>query len=131
MNTSSVSTPQPAVIVFAHGSRDPQWRQPIENVARRISERSPGTRVVCAYLELVEPDLSSAIDALAAEGVRHIRMLPVFFGVGRHAREDLPLLLAAARARHPQLLLDVLPAAGEQQRLIDLLATLALESPAS
>ncbi|NBQ89270.1 MAG: cobalamin biosynthesis protein CbiX, partial [Betaproteobacteria bacterium] len=29
------------VILFAHGSRDPQWRRPVEAVAQRILQLRP------------------------------------------------------------------------------------------
>ena len=45
------------------------------------------------------------------------------------AREDLPELARSLRERHPGLTLEVLPAAGEQDRLIELLADLALDNP--
>ena len=118
-----------AIVLLAHGSRDPLWRRPIEAVAERIAARSPGTPVRCAYLELAEPDLPTAVAALAATGVRQVRVLPVFFGMGKHAREDLPELARSLRERPPGMTLEVLPAAGEQDRLIELLADLALDNP--
>ena len=118
--------PSPAVVLFAHGSRDPLWRAPIEAVADRVRQRSPGTPVTCAYLELCEPDLSAAIQSLAKQGVTCVRLLPVFFGMGRHAREDLPQLVQALQQEHPQMTLEVLPAAGEHPALTTLLADLAL-----
>lgn len=125
-----MNNPSTAVVVLAHGSRDPQWRAPIEAIAHRIAERAPGTAVRCAYLELAEPDLPAAVGALVGDGAKRVRVLPVFFGMGKHAREDLPELLHDLRQRHPDVAFELLPTAGEQERLIELLATLALESPA-
>lgn len=115
------------VIVLAHGSRDPLWRGPIEAVAQRIAERAPGALTSCAYLELTEPDLSTAARALVQAGATRLRVLPLFFGMGKHAREDLPRLVAALRGEHPRLSVELMPTAGEDPRLIDLLARLALE----
>ena len=42
-----------AVVLFAHGSRDARWREPVEAVARRMTTRRPAVPVACAYLELV------------------------------------------------------------------------------
>ena len=119
-----------SIIVFAHGSRDPLWRAPIEAVAAAIRLRNPQVHVACAYLELTEPDLPHAVDAAVAQGATEVRVLPLFFGMGRHAREDLPLLMAELPRSHPQVRFHLLPAAGEQQRLTQLLAELALEDPA-
>ena len=118
-----------AIVLLAHGSRDPQWRQPVEAVARRVAARAPGTAVRCAYLELTEPDLPAAVAELVEAGARRVRVLPVFLGMGKHAREDLPRLAQALKQSHPGLELELLPAAGEQDRLIDLLAELAVENP--
>ena len=114
------------VIVFAHGSRDAQWRLPIEAVAAQISQRAASTPVRCAYLELCTPNLADAAMELIAAGARNIRVFPLFLGVGKHAREDLPLLMAELRGAHPSIEFELLPTAGEHPALISLLADLAL-----
>jgi len=114
------------IILFAHGSRDPQWCSPIEAVAAQVRLREPGTPVSCAYLELCAPTLPEAAMNLIAAGARHIRIFPLFFGIGKHAREDLPLLVAQIRAAHPDVEVELLPAAGERAELTALMASIAL-----
>ena len=116
-----------AVILFAHGSRDPLWRASIDAVAARLRDLAPTVPTACAFLELMTPTLDDAVDALVRGGARQLRVLPLFLGVGRHAREDLPALLAAARAQHPGVRIDALPPVGEDPRVIDLLARIALD----
>lgn len=118
------------VIVFAHGSRDPLWRQPVEAVAQRIAQTDPSARVEIAYLELCEPDMSTAAERLVQTGVQRIRVLPLFFGMGKHAREDLPELMEQLGLRYPGVAFERLPAAGEDPRLTALLAQIALEGSA-
>lgn len=114
------------IILFAHGSRDPLWRLPIEAVAAQISQRQHGTLVRCAYLELCLPSLPDAAIDLIAAGAHKIKVFPLFLGVGKHAREDLPLLISEIRAAHPDLIVELLPTAGESDRLISLMADIAL-----
>jgi sirohydrochlorin cobaltochelatase len=114
------------IILFAHGSRDPQWRLPIEAVARQITQRQHGALVRCAYLELCLPSLPDAALDLSAAGVRKIKVFPLFIGVGKHAREDLPLLINDLRAAHPDLIVELMPTAGEFDQLISLMADIAL-----
>lgn len=114
------------IVLFAHGSRDPQWRLPIEAVARQISERSPAAMVRCAYLELCIPCLLDAATELVAAGAQKIKVFPLFLGVGKHAREDLPLLIEEIRATYPKITIELLPTAGENPALISLMADLAL-----
>ncbi len=116
-----------AVVLFAHGSRDPLWHKPMEAVAAQLSLGAPDLVVRCAYLELSQPDLATACLEIMEAGVRSISVLPLFLGVGRHAREDLPLLLEQLRKQHPQVLFALQPAVGEDPRLIQLLAQIAAE----
>ena len=119
------------IVLFAHGSRDPLWRLPIEAVAAQISARQPGTLVRCAYLEICEPSLPQAADALVAAGARQLRIFPLFLGVGKHAREDLPLLIEQLKSAHPDVAIELLPAAGEYAQMTTLMADIALADGAS
>ncbi len=114
------------IILFAHGSRDPRWREPIEAVALRMIELKPATLVRCSYLELCAPTLPDAATELIASGASHIKVFPLFLGVGKHAREDMPELVAQIRASHPGVLVELLPTAGESKQLTDLMAHMAL-----
>lgn len=114
------------IILFAHGSRDPQWRLPIEAVAAHITTRQPDALVRCAYLELCEPNIAAAAADLVACGAGKLRVFPLFLGVGKHAREDLPLLMAELQAAYPHIALAQLPTAGESSALIELMADIAL-----
>jgi sirohydrochlorin cobaltochelatase len=109
-----------AVILFAHGSRDARWAEPLEAVRARLEAR--GMRVASAFLELMTPDLAGAVTDLAAEGVRAIEVVPIFLGQGGHVREDLPRLVDAVRARHPDLDLRLTRAAGEDDGVLDAIA---------
>ena len=116
------------IILFAHGSRDPMWRKPVEAVAARMRASDASAMITCAYLELTEPGLKTAIQALVSQGANAVRVVPMFLGVGRHAREDLPLLMAELKANHPSVSFDLQQPIGEDQRLIDLLADIAMSS---
>ena len=114
------------IILFAHGSRDPQWRLPIEAVAAQIVQRQPSALIRCAYLELCLPSLPDAATDLIAAGACHIKVFPLFLGVGKHAREDLPLLISELRQAYPGVAVELLPTAGESEKLIALMADMAL-----
>lgn len=123
----TTSPPTQGVVLFAHGSRDPLWHKPMEAVAATIAQSDPGVPVACAYLELSTPDLATACATLMAQGVRNISVVPMFLGVGRHAREDLPVLVTALRQQYPDVVFTLRPAVGEDPRLVELLAQIAVE----
>jgi sirohydrochlorin cobaltochelatase len=97
-----MTTPTQGIVLFAHGSRDPLWRAPIEAVEAHIRAHHPGVAVRCAYLELTTPDLPQAVADLVDQGATAVTIVPMFLGTGKHAREDLPVLVAELRARHPR-----------------------------
>ena len=125
MNTSTQG-----IILFAHGSRDPLWHKPMEAVAQQIRLTNHQMHVVCAYLELSTPDLATAAQTLIDAGVRLVTIVPMFLGVGKHAREDLPVLIAQVKGAHPTIAVTCQPSVGEQERLLDLLADIALKGDA-
>ena len=114
-----------AIVLFAHGSRDPAWQRPMLAVAQRIRDQAPHAWVACAYLELTEPSLTQTVAQAVEAGHVHIRVVPMFLGVGKHVREDLPLLMAQLQAQHPQVLFDLQAAVGEQSAVLDALAQAA------
>ena len=116
------------LILLAHGSRDPLWRQPIEAVHQLLQALQPGLPCICAYLDACAPDLPAATQSLIAQGVQHLIVLPLFLGTGKHAREDIPCLLDELRRQHPGCQFDLQTAAGENPRVTALLAQLAIEA---
>jgi len=110
------------IVLFAHGSRDPLWCQPIEAIARAAATASPTCHVRCAYLELMEPTLEMVVAELIACGVTKIRIAPMFLGIGKHARDDLPKIVGALEKNHPQLIFDLMPAIGEHPLLMTTIA---------
>jgi len=123
------STPGKGIVLFAHGSRDPLWHKPMEAVAHQIALQQDESSVVCAYLELSKPDLPTAVADLVSRGCQAITVVPMFLGVGKHAREDLPALMQSLRIAHSSIDFTLQPAVGENPRLIALLAEIALSAP--
>jgi sirohydrochlorin cobaltochelatase len=106
------------LVLFAHGARAPSWATPFERLRDLVAAGHKEGPVRLAYLELMQPDLPTVVDELAAEGVTRIDLFPIFLAVGSHLREDLPLLVEAARARHPGIAITVHAALGESEAML-------------
>lgn len=102
-----------AIVLFAHGARDPEWAQPFHKIRGYLEHELPGTSVVVAFLEYMQPTLESAVAELATHGVHRITLIPMFFARGGHLKKDLPELLATIQQRHPEMSFDISPAIGE------------------
>jgi sirohydrochlorin cobaltochelatase len=116
------------LVLFAHGARDAQWAQPFEAVARQVRAQRPQCEVRLAYLEFLAPALPEAGAQLVAAGCTRVRVLPLFLGQGGHLKRDLPQLVDALRAAHPQVSWHLHRAAGEWPALIDAMAALAAQA---
>jgi sirohydrochlorin cobaltochelatase len=102
-----------AIVLFAHGARDARWAQPLETLRDSIQRARPQSRIAIAFLELQEPRLPETLAALAAEGVRHVDIAPIFWARGGHIARDLPALVAAFHDESPQVSVRLLPVLSE------------------
>jgi sirohydrochlorin cobaltochelatase len=109
------------IVLFAHGSRDPEWSRPFEQIALQLQKRLPAVAVTLGYLEH-GPSLDEAVAALAAKGALSIRVVPVFLGQGGHIKDDLPKLLSRVGAEHPNQTLILEKIIGEQPQVIEAIA---------
>ena len=115
-----------ALVLFAHGARDPRWAEPFEAVAERIRAAAPQLPVVLAYLELTAPTLAEAIDKVVADGATTVDVVPLFLGTGGHLRQDLPPLVDALRSAHPNVAIRLHAAIGEHAAVSEAMARAAL-----
>ena len=107
------------LILFAHGSREPDWAQPVERIASQLRK---DFRVELAYLEQMRPTLEEAVAALVGGGAKRVRIVPLFLGQGGHIRNDLPKLAQEARARHPGIEIVLDQTIGERKEVTDAIA---------
>jgi sirohydrochlorin ferrochelatase len=110
-----------AVLLIAHGSRNPEANADLDHVADEIRKRGLYAVVATAYLELAEPTIAQAGASCVAAGAQEVVLLPYFLSAGVHVRDDLRrhrdelarqfpavrFLLAEPLGRHP-LLIEVL-----------------------
>ena len=115
-----------AIVLFAHGARDPRWADPFEAVAARVRAAAPDCRVALAFLELMAPTLGDAAAALVAAGATRIDVVPLFLGTGGHLRQDLPPLVDALRIAHPGVAVHLHAAIGEHAAVVEAMAAAAV-----
>lgn len=99
-----------ALVLFAHGARDPDWAQPLLRLRDAVQAVAPHVPTRLCFLEMQGPDLPTVLEDLQQEGATRIAIAPIFWSRGGHVAKDLPVLIEAFRARHPGLELNVLPA---------------------
>jgi sirohydrochlorin cobaltochelatase len=107
-----------AIILFAHGARDPEWAAPFGIIRRQLQAARPDTQVELAFQDFMRPTLDEAVAQSAARGARRIVLVPLFMAQGGHLKQDLPLLVGKIREQHPQLELQVMPAIGDEPEIL-------------
>jgi sirohydrochlorin cobaltochelatase len=108
-----------ALILFAHGSRDPEWAIPMEKICDIARRHRPQMEVRLAFLELMQPTLLAAIDSLYSQGTRHVTIAPAFLAPGAHVTRDLPELAQQAKRMYPSMTIRVLPSFGESEPVLE------------
>lgn len=116
------------LIAVAHGSRDPRSARTVAAIVERIRRRRPDLDVRVAYLDLTAPSVDEVLDQVASECIRSAVLVPLLLGNAFHARIDLPGLLDAARARHPQLTLTQADVLGDDRRLVEAVRSRIVEA---
>ena len=87
------------IIVFAHGSRLEPANQAVRAVARQLAAAGRFEAVETAFLELGEPSLEGAVEALVARGIHDILVVPYFLTLGIHLERDIPSLIKEIASR--------------------------------
>lgn len=115
-----------ALILFAHGARDPAWAEPVRRVQAVMASLDPAVRVEVAFLEFIAPTLADCGAALAAQGFERVVVLPMFIAQGGHLKRDVPVLLADLQARYPATRFELAKAVGENEAVIRAMAEAGL-----
>ena len=108
---------QPALVLCAHGTRDPLGRQTVREVLSAVAERLPGVEVLEAYVDVHGPEVAEVVAGLprtdgdAVAGV----VVPLLLAAGYHVHVDIAGAVAgradvrsAAALGPDDLLVDVL-----------------------
>ncbi|WP_435129928.1 sirohydrochlorin chelatase [Actinacidiphila sp. bgisy144] len=111
-------TDPPALLVIAHGSRDPRHAATVRALTARAAAARPGLRVDTAFLDFCTPSVPDALRELAGGGVREVVALPLLLTRAFHAKADIPAVLADAAARLPGLRLRTAGVLGPSPLLV-------------
>ncbi|WP_423834185.1 sirohydrochlorin chelatase [Streptomyces manipurensis] len=111
----------PALLVIAHGSRDPRHAATVHALTRRARALRPGLRVETAYLDFNAPRVEQVLSALYADGVREVVALPLLLTRAFHVKADVPAVLSEALPRLPGLSVSVADVLGPSPLLVDAL----------
>ncbi|MFJ8164120.1 sirohydrochlorin chelatase [Streptomyces sp. NPDC096136] len=108
----------PALLVIAHGSRDPRHAATVHALVGRVRSLRPGLRVETAFLDFNGPSVPQALASLYLSGVRQAVALPLLLTRAFHAKADIPAVLAESATRLPDLSVRVADVLGPHPLLV-------------
>lgn len=92
-----------AVILLGHGSRVKNAGRSMEMVATMLKEKYGYSIVETCHMSRLGPHFPEAFDKCLANGARHILLIPYFLHEGVHMKMDIPGMMQACVAKHPEV----------------------------
>jgi sirohydrochlorin cobaltochelatase len=81
------------VLVCGHGSRNRLAVEEFASLAEQLRHSLAPVPVAHGYLEFARPILRDGLEALRAQGVRHVLAVPAMLFAAGHAKNDIPSVL--------------------------------------
>ncbi len=111
-----------AVLLIAHGSRQPSANDDLHDLAARLSASGDYPIVEACFLELAEPDIPTGGSRCVAWGATVVLMIPYFLSAGVHLRRDLTAARDELSQRYPKVDFRLGPPLGPHPLLDSLVA---------
>lgn len=102
----------PALVVLAHGSRDPRSALTIHEIVAKICALRPQLHIEAAFLDLCDPLFGDCVTELVRAGYDAVVVVPLLLTAAFHAGTDVPQAIAVAAQRHPGLGISASPILG-------------------
>lgn len=94
----------PALVLVAHGSRDPRHAATIAELCARTRALLPsGVRSEVGHLDFDSPSVPEVLAGMHRDGVREVVALPLLLTRAFHAKSDIPAVLSESARRLPGL----------------------------
>lgn len=128
---SSEKIGKAALVLFAHGARDPRWAAPFQRLQKITQAGAPSMVVELAFLEFMTPGLPDLVAHLVSQGINHITVSPIFLGQGGHVLRDLPKMIEELQEQFPTLVVKQIPAVGENEAVLAAISAYCLSHVSS
>ena len=116
-----------ALLLIAHGSREPEANADLDHVAEGL--RGRGHEIVeSSFLELAEPDIEEGGRRCVARGAGRVVLVPYFLSAGVHVRRDLTQARQVLARRFPGVEFRLAEPLGRHPLLLEVVAERAREA---
>ena len=117
------------LILLAHGSRDPGWRDSLEGLAETVRAQIPSEEVRVAFMQFEGPALPDVVEDAVRSGHTVLRLLPLFMASAGHVDKDVKPLVEKLALAHPGVHFELMTPVGENPLFPGLIADIATNPP--
>lgn len=117
-----------ALLLIAHGSREPQANADLGFIAAALREREEYLCVEPSFLELAAPEADSAAARCVEQGATCVVIVPYFLSAGVHVHRDLSAIRDRLAERFPHVAFQLAPPLGRHPLLVEIVAQRAREA---
>lgn len=111
----------PALLLYAHGTRDPRGAEEMTVLLEHLRARLPGRPVAHAWIEdFAQPNAVESAHQLVAQGAERLVVVPFLVLAAGHAKYDVPKDVQRICDALPDLPVAKADVLGLQPRLLDL-----------
>lgn len=113
-----------AILYVGHGTRSKKGAEEAKEFLGRVIARVDAPIQEISFLELTDPFIPEGFERCVAKGATEITVVPIFLLTAGHIKEDIPEALEPLRFKYPDVSLEVAPAFGVQDRIVDAISEL-------
>lgn len=116
------------LIVVAHGSRNPDWREAVERQINLLQKEIGPDGIRLAYMELSSPSLNEVVSEAVQRGVRRFRVLPLFLAAEGHVERNIKPQVYQIQETFEAVDIELLPPMGQHHLFRDMLISMVRET---
>jgi sirohydrochlorin ferrochelatase len=124
----SVIVMKTALLLIAHGSRQPEANDDLHDLSARLRLTGRYTLVEPAFLELAAPTIDEAGRRCVEQGAERVILLPYFLSAGVHVQRDLQGYRDRLAVAHPAVAFALAEPLGRHPLLLEIVAQRAEEA---
>lgn len=109
-----------ALVIAAHGTRDPAGQLVAHALTARVAALLPDVDVSVGFIELSYPSIPEALTAALSRcpgDDRRVVVVPLMLGTGTHVRQDIPEFIEEVVEQFPHARIDYAPHLGPDPAL--------------
>jgi sirohydrochlorin ferrochelatase len=111
----------PALVLLGYGSPDPRVAEVSAQIRTALRTIRPALDVEVAFLDHCPPNAPQVVDALVARGVSEVVLVPLLLSDAFHAQVEVPAVVAAISAAHPEIRVSAARPIGPEAALLSVI----------